>query len=153
MSHAPSQALSLCLHRASLGLTSLQRLLPPLLLKPVTRHRGSHMIPPLSRNVVASLIMRSVVMGVVSMSLSSSSVCTLAHFSRLFLHQQQQHPRRVDLSESSSSWTSSRRTQGNHVLLPRQHQPWWTPRWLAGCTSGYDRAGRTRHGGGRISLD
>ena len=46
-------------------------------------------------------------------------------------HQQQHQPRRVDLGRSSSSWTSSWRTQRNHLLLqqlwPRQHQPWWTP--------------------------
>ena len=64
-------------------------------------------------------------------------------------HQQQHHPRRVDLGKSSSSWTSSRRTQRNHLLLQQlwpRHQPWWTPRWQTGCTSGCERAGGTRNG-------
>ena len=29
--------------------------------------------------------------------------------------------------------------------------PWWTCQWLAGCTSGFGRASRTRHGGERTS--
>ena len=70
-------------------------------------------------------------------------------------HQHQHQPRRVDLGRSSSSWRLSRRIQRNHQKLkqlwPRQHQPWWTPQRLAGCTSGFERASRLRHGGGRIS--